>query len=58
MGDGVANANEIDLLDAGDQIADLAGTESLNGFRRRSPYPDLVGIDIETRCHESDRILR
>ncbi len=55
-GHGVADANPVDLLDAGDQIADLARTEGGHGNGLRGEHADLVGGILLGGCHEADRV--
>src|SRR5690606_8386163 len=55
-GDGVADLDPVDLLDPGDQIGDLAGTDLAHRDRLGGQVADLVGIVNLAGGHESDRV--
>ena len=51
--DGLTGAGLADVLDAGDQVADLAGAELGDRRRRRPAYPDLDGVVLRTGLQEA-----
>ena len=46
VGDGLADAGLADVLDAGDEVADLAGAERGDRRRHREAHADLLGVVV------------
>ena len=58
LGHGLADAGLPDVLDPGDEVADLARTELGDRGRRGQSHPDLVGLVDGAGLHEPDPGLR
>ena len=58
MGDGVSDADQVDLLDAGDQVSNLPGLQDRDGLRLGTTDSNLVGGHIERGSHESNGVSR
>ena len=50
-GDGLTDAGLADVLDAGDEVADLAGAERGDRRGHREAHPDLLGVVGGLRLH-------
>ena len=58
VGDGVTDARLAHVLDAGDEVADLADPESLAGHRLRADDADLEQLVRRPRRHHDDLLAR
>ena len=52
----VADPQFGDVLDAGDQVADLAGVERVGGRHRRGEESDVVDLGLGRGLHRTDRL--